>query len=289
MDEELKWHLLISKKNERQIADAFKLFREQGIEPLLIKGWAAARYYPPDKPRFFGDTDIAVSAEDYERAATLIRTPAFDFIAIDLHKELRALDTIPWDDIIAHSELIETEFGTIRVPCAEDHLRILCVHWLTDGGAYKNKLWDIYYLISNRGNDFSWKRALGSISETRQQWIKSTIAITHKYLGLDVESLPFADEVKTVEPWLTRAIEKEWATDVRLLPIHTVLSDPKRVWQQIRKRIPPNPIQSTVEMEGRFDARTRIFYQIGNYFQRITPMIQRVSHAIKIKLNGTKE
>ena len=58
MNDELRWYLLTSKKFERQIADAFTLFRKEGIEPLLIKGWAAARYYPADKPRFFGDVDI---------------------------------------------------------------------------------------------------------------------------------------------------------------------------------------------------------------------------------------
>jgi putative nucleotidyltransferase-like protein len=283
MDEELRWHLLMSKTFERQISDAFVVFREQGIEPLLIKGWAAARYYPPDKPRFFSDVDIAVAADDHERAAKLVDAKAFPNVAIDLHKELRWLDTIAWKDVIERSELIETNTGTIRVPCAEDHLRILCVHWLNDGGAYKNKLWDVYYLIENRSEDFDWDRVLGTVSATRQNWIKTAIAIAHKYLGLHTDDLPFADEVRTVEPWISRALEKEWATDVRLMPMHTALSSPRKVFQQIRKRIPPNPIQSTIEMEGRFDARTRIFYQIGNYFQRITPMIERIRYVLRAR------
>jgi hypothetical protein len=276
MDDELRWYLLTSKKFERQIADAFTLFRKQGIEPLLIKGWAAARYYPADKPRFFGDVDIAVAAEHFELAERLIKTPAFEFVPIDLHRELRALDRVEWTDVIDHSELIETEFGTIRVPRAEDHLRVLCVHWLNDGGAYKDKLWDIYHLIENRKGNFDWDRCLGTVSETRQGWIISAIAVAHKYLGLDVSELPFAERARNVEPWLSLALEKEWATDIRLKPIHTVLTDRKALWQQIRKRIPPNPIQATIEMEGRFDARTRVFYQIGDSFQRLTPSLSRV-------------
>lgn len=278
----------MTKKFERQISEAFTLLREQGIEPLLIKGWAAARYYPPDKPRFFGDIDIAVPADAYDRASKMIKQPEFELLAIDLHRELRALDTVPWDEIIARSELIETDVGAIRVPCPEDHLRILCVHWLNDGGAYKDKLWDIFHLIANRRAGFDWSRVLDTVSETRQEWIKSTIAIAHKYLGLPVDDLPFADEVRKVRPWMVKALETEWASGVRLQPIHTVLRDPQQVLQQIRKRIPPNPIQSTIEMEGRLDARTRVFYQLGNYFQRVRPMIDRVGNALKIRLRSNE-
>ncbi|HKX84887.1 MAG TPA: nucleotidyltransferase family protein [Pyrinomonadaceae bacterium] len=283
MDEDLRWHLLMSKTFERQISDAFAMFREQGIEPLLIKGWAASRYYPPDKPRFFTDIDIAVAEDDHERAAKLVDAKAFPNVVIDLHKELRALDTMPWKELMDRSELIETDTGTIRVPCAEDHLRVLCVHWLNDGGAYKNKLWDVYHLIENRRDDLDWNRVLGTVSETRQGWIKTAIAIAHKYLGLHTDDLPFAEEVRTVEPWISRALEKEWATDVRLIPIHMVLRSPRKIFQQIRKRIPPNPIQSTIEMGGRLDARTPIFYQIGNYFQRISPMFERVRYVVRAR------
>lgn len=280
MDEELRWHLLMTKKFERQIADAFEIFRKQGIEPLLIKGWAVARYYPRDKPRFFGDVDIAVAAEHYDKASRMVTGPELAFLPIDLHRELRSLDTLPWKAIIDRSEVIETVSGNIRVPCGEDHLRILCVHWLTDGGAYRDKLWDVYHLIDNRRDDFDWDRAVGSVNPVRQGWIKTTIAIAHKYLGLPVDDLPFAQDVRKVPIWIERALAKEWATDVRLLPLHTVLRDHKKFWQQIMKRVPPNPIQATIEMEGRFDARTRFFYQIGNYFQRLTPMTRRVGYAL---------
>ena len=286
MDEELRWHLLMTKKFEHQIAVAFELLRRKGIEPLLIKGWAAARYYPPDKPRFFGDVDLAVAASDYELASESIRQPDFAFLAIDLHKELRALDTVAWDDILSHSEVIEG--SSIRVPCAEDHLRILCVHWLNDGGAYKERLWDIYYIIERGIETLDWNRVLDVVDPVRREWIKTVIAITHKYLGLDVSALPFADDVREVDPWIVRAIEKEWATDVRLLPMQTVLRDPKKLLQQIKKRIPPNPIQSTIEMGGRLDARKRFFYQIANYFQRWPPMKRRLSFAIAQLLRNGK-
>lgn len=285
MDDEIRWHLLMTKTYERRISRAFTLLREQGIEPLLIKGWAAARFYPPDKPRFFGDVDIAVSSSDYERASKMAASADLAFLAIDLHRELRALDTLPWKDIVDHSDLIETDNGSIRVPCPEDHLRVLCVHWLTDGGAYREKLWDIYYLIDNRRPGFDWNRAVGAVSPTRQVWIKTTIAIAHKYLGLRIDDLPFEREVSSVPTWIDRTLQKEWSTTTRLKPINTVLHDRRKLWDQIKKRIPPNPIQSTIEMEGRLDSRRRLYYQTANYFQRFAPMMRRIAFA----LSRTKE
>ena len=72
MTDELRWNLLALKKAEKFILEAFRVFRQHEIEPILIKGWAAARYYPPDTPRFFGDTDLAVSAGDFQKARSLI-------------------------------------------------------------------------------------------------------------------------------------------------------------------------------------------------------------------------
>ena len=48
--------------------------------------------------------------------------------------------------------------------------------------------------------------------------------------------------------------------------------------KQIKKRIPPNPIQATIEMEGSFDARTRVQYQLG-YNTGLTELPSSAEHA----------
>src|SRR5690606_30647662 len=68
--------------------------KELNKSPILIKGYVTVRNYPPDHFRPFGDIDLAVSKEDYPKAAELIRTtPALQKLNIDLHCELRHLDT----------------------------------------------------------------------------------------------------------------------------------------------------------------------------------------------------
>jgi len=278
--DEYRWHLLQKKIVESKIARAFDLFRQFEIEPLLIKGWAAQRSYPQNRSRTSSDIDLAVAPVRYQHAEKLYRTKEFNDVGVDLHKGLRHLDTVDWDDLFANSITIDVDGVPIRILRPEDHLRVLCVHWLTDGGAYKERLWDIYYAVANRPDDFDWERCMNIVSETRRRWVVCVIGLAHRYLDLNIDDLPFADEARSVPHWLVKAVEREWASDVRLAPIHVFLSDPKMLMKQIRKRIPPNPIQAMIDVEGSIDSRIRFHYQIGSVVKRTVPSAKRVIPAL---------
>jgi hypothetical protein len=51
--------------------------------------------------------------------------------------------------------------------------------------------------------------------------------------------------------------------------------------KQFAKRLRPNPIRATVEAEGDLDAKTRVFYQIGNFLSRIWPTFRRISSTLR--------
>jgi len=278
--DELRWHKLSMRRFEIGILEALELFRSNDIEPILIKGWAAARYYPKDRPRSFGDVDLAFPASEYFRAREVAAATLISSISIDYHREFRHLDTHPWEIVFARSELIEVEGGSIRVLCPEDHLRVLCVHWLNDGGAYKERLWDIYYAVANRPVDFDWDICLDSVSPTRRRWIVTTIAIAQKYLSLDVSGLPFDVDQESIPHWMTRCLEKEWSTDVRLIPLEACVHQPKVFFPQLLKRLPPNPIEATIETEGELDDGWRLPYQIGSMRKRIGPSFRRVGTVV---------
>jgi len=276
-----RWDLLQRKVQEIRVLQAFALFRENNIEPVLIKGFAAGRYYPDSVPRLSIDIDFAVAAADHEAALGVCRSLAADGLAIDLHNELRHLDTVAWSDLFDNSRLIHLDAGTIRVLRPEDHLRVLCVHWLTDGGTNKARLWDIYYLIANREADFDWDRFLAPVSERRQRWLLCTVGLAQRYLGLDLDDAPIKDQVGDLPGWLIKTVEREWATETKAQPLETVIYDRKKLVKQIWKRMHPNPIWATVQMEGSFDAKTRFFYKIGNTFKRIMPSISRISNTLR--------
>lgn len=282
MTDEYRYYLLRKRHAENLLLCAFRRFRQQGIEPILIKGWAAARNYPGSTPRFFGDIDLAVSASEYEQATELIAT-APDIRGIDLHRELRHLDTVDWQRLMEKSAVVDLDGEGIRILSSEDHLRVLCVHWLTNGGEDRERLWDIVYAVRNRPEDFDWSRCLDVVSATRRQWIIATIGIAHKYLGLELEGIQFADEARKLPAWLTRCLEKEWEKNLELRALETQLKNPANLLRQIKKRIPPNPIQATIDCEGKFGEGSPIGYQIRDMFKRLMPSVRRISAAITEK------
>jgi hypothetical protein len=273
-----RWLILQRKLSEHRIAEVFKYFRSFNIEPILIKGWAAGLKYSRPWERTFSDLDLAVDPFEYLRALELLDKK---YLMVDLHRGLRQHDTLEWKNLYENSQVVKLENTEIRVLREEDHLRVLCVHWLIDGGAYKKKLLDVYYAVKNRSENFDWQRCLDSVTDRRRKWVIYTIGLAHRYYQLKIDDLPFAREAESIPVWLIAALEKEWKTDVRLMPLDQCLSDKNMLWQQILKRIPPNPIQATIEMEGDFDARTRIFYQLGSVKTRLAPSLRRLLKRIR--------
>ncbi len=275
-----KYQLLRYKVLEENLVEIWKVFEKQNVEPILIKGWAASRFYPKPFSRPHGDIDLAVAPEQYEKALEIQKSDPKFFL--DIHRGLRHLDILAWEDLFANSQKVKCADGFIRVLRPEDHLRVLCVHWLTDGGAFKEKLLDIVYLVKNRPPDFDWERCLNSVGKKRRKWVLMTIGLARKYFDLNVEDLPFANETEDLPKWLIKAVEKEWKSDVRLLPLHTVLRQKQDLWRQIKKRIPPNAIQATIDVEGDFDHKPRLFYQIGSIFVRLIPSLKRIFSTVNL-------
>jgi len=286
---EVHWNRLLIKAQEAKTALTFEAFRKNQIEPVLIKGWAAARVYPKHHVRRPGDIDLAVAPECYETALTLSRQPDVAKLNIDLHNGLRQLDSLDWKDLFEHSVLIDLDGIPIRVLCEEDHLRVLSTHWLVDGGGYKDKLWDIYYAVENRSEYFDWKRCLNVVSPVRRGWVICAIALAHKYLGLDVSDLSFSDELDEIPTWITRCVEKEWARNEVLEPILTSTHDTRLLLHQIARRLPPNPIRSTIEAEGDLYGKRRWVYQAQVIGRRAMPFARDTIAFAKMKIRGNDE
>lgn len=278
-----RWSRLFARSLELETVEAFRFFRAKGIEPLLIKGWAAARNYPEGRVRFYTDIDLAVAAQAYEDAKSLLASGEGKKIAVDLHRELKHLDKRDWGALVGDSREALLDDYPIRIPSPEDHLRILAVHWLNDGGERKDRLWDIYYAVQNRPSDFDWERCLETVSAIRRGWIIAAIGLTHKYFGLDLSGLPFENEARDVPSWLCDAVEKEWSSGTPHRSLHTCLSDPAEFIRQLRKRLPPNPLQATIEQEGDIRATSRIPYQIASMRNRLLPSLKGLSDMARLK------
>jgi Uncharacterised nucleotidyltransferase len=284
-----RWLILRARVYEEKIKAAFRYFRENGVEPILIKGWAAAIEYPQKYERFFGDIDLCVAPVDFERSYSLVEAEEGRKLNIDLHCGLRHLDTLVWKDLFENSILIKLDGEEIRVLRPEDHLRVLCVHWLTDGGGEKEKLLDILHILNNHRKDFDWERCFGKISGTRRDWIIKTIGAIKKYYDFDDSDLPFELAVDRLPGWFTKALEDEWVSETKSVPVHLTLRNFAEFRKQLKKRFPPNPIQATVDMEGKFDDTPRFYYQIGSFLKRLKPSVKRIAKALRVYSRARKE
>ncbi|MEQ1646532.1 MAG: hypothetical protein ABL959_23965, partial [Pyrinomonadaceae bacterium] len=176
--------------------------------------------------------------------------------------------------------LLPLDGGQIRIPRPEDHLRIVCLHWLTDGGRDKMRLYDVYYAVINREPAFDWDRFSGVVSPTRQRWLDCTLGLAAKYLGLDLEDTPAAGAHERLPRWLTDTVEREWSSEMKFEPMEVAVLDRKKFVHQLGRRLNPNPIWATVQAEGSFDAPTRLHYKIANAFRRIPDSYRRISNAL---------
>lgn len=274
-ESEWRWRLIQSRFQEYKIVKAFELFRKHKIEPILIKGWAAAINYPQKESRVFGDIDLCVAPEDYKKALKILDLPESGELLVDLHNGLRHLDTTEWTDLFENTKLVQLETTMVRILRPEDHLRVLCVHWLNDGAAYRERLWDIFYAVENRPQNFDWDRCLNVVDKKRRKWIVCAIRLAQKYLGLKLTDTPLSEEKEEIPKWVIQTVEKEWADEIHLKRLQDCLTDRNEFFRQVKKRFPPNPIQATIDVNGEFDNKPRIFYQIADIFIRLKPSLQR--------------
>lgn len=274
-DQARKWVALQAAVEARSIGIAVEFFRSNGLEPVMFKGAAAGRNYPAEKFRFSTDIDLAFSAADFDKAFQLAQREDYKGLVLDIHREFKHLDTVDWDVIVKRSQVIDIGNTNVTVPSDEDHLRLLCVHWLVDGGYFRERLWDIYYAVDNRSANFDWSICLDQVSAVRRRWIICAIGMAHHYLQLDVDGLPFADEAKRIPGWMIRAVEKEWASGVRLMPIQQFAGRPSMFFSQLKKRLPPNPITATLDVDGSLDSRFQFHYQLGSMLKRLGPSLRK--------------
>lgn len=269
-----KFLLLQYKVFESRIEKIFRVLDAENLNPILIKGWAAAQNYPSPHLRRFVDIDLIIAPEDYTKALSLVEEIA-ESSYIDWHLGARHLDERSFEDLLGNTTQRAIGQTPIRVLSAEDHLRILCVHWLNDGGADRERLWDLYWAITRRPHDFDWHRLLESKNPSRRRWIVCALGAACRFLNLKLENSPISTEVEQLPKWFVKVIQAEWESGIRLQPLSHVKNNRKAFWQQIKKRVPPNPIQATIEMGGDLDGNRRFWYQFKSIFPRLKPYISK--------------
>ncbi len=258
---------------EREIEDVFGRLREAGVEALLVKGWAAARAYPAEGLRPFGDIDVCVRPGQVARAAAAIEQSEAR-LWVDLHDGFATLDDRDFAELFARAETLRVGATDVRVPGAEDHLRILCVHLLKHGAWRPLWLCDVAAMLEGRGAGFDWEHLLGR-NERRARWVTCAVGLAHKLLGARIANTPLAGAAGQLPRWLVPEVLKQWDAPYATrqapmryrAPMRAYLRRPAGALADLRNRW-PNPIEATIRVGGAFNDLPRWPFQLANCLTR---------------------
>jgi putative nucleotidyltransferase-like protein len=296
LQQHYRLHRLEASLHVRRIKRVVRQLRAAGIDPVLVKGWNVARLYPEPGLRQYYDVDLCVAHDVHARASSLVASSEEDASYVDLHDELDHLDVMRWEDFFARTQLVKVEDLDVRVPCAEDHLRILCIHWLRHGAWRPAGLCDVAAAIESLPDEFDWQRCLGP-DPVRANWVACTIKLAQELLGakgkgqraegkeqrakgkeqraegegsatalpLALSSLPFA----RLPRWLAPAVLRQWSRSLSpnfREPALPSLLGRLTVWKELTRDLYSRldqPVRATVALRGRFNNWPRLPYQLG--------------------------
>ncbi len=248
---------------QREIAQAVTRLREEGIEPVLVKGLAISRMYPPPLVRPAGDIDLVVRYEAFARSAQLLAglnnnsfTAGFDL------KHPANWDECPNDDFWNRTLQIEVDGVLVTTLGAEDQLKMMCIHFLKHEGMRPIWLTDIALAVESRPPEFDWSLLLES-GDVERTWIAATIALAHQLVGLRVNDLPVMVRAKSQPSWLVRLVFRRWhdpkvsssGATVRLM------QNPLSVWSILADHW-PGPLVATVFCRAAINSVPRLPWQV---------------------------
>ena len=272
-------HTLQALIHEQKIEQVFKLLNAAGIEPMLVKGWAAARLYPEQGLRPYGDIDLCVRAEQFKAAQAALRSVPELQYSVDLHCGFEKFGGGRFDELAARSQSFQLGETSVSAASAEDHLRILCVHLLREGAWRPLWLCDIAAAVEARATNFDWDCCL---TEDRRlaDWVICALTLAHQLLDARIHGIPAVERTGPLPQWLVPTIMKEWEASLSSMswrhraPLSNFLRHPVGVLKGLRHHW-PNPIEATIGMRGSFNDLPRLPFQLGNCLARTAKFAAR--------------
>jgi hypothetical protein len=279
LEQAYRLHALQSAIHETGIQNALALLRSADVEPIMVKGWAVARLYPDTGLRPYGDLDLCVAAETYQSAARALQSDVNKPSQVDLHRGFKTLDHKSWDELYSRSHLRKLGKVEVRVLCPEDHLRVLCFHFLREGAWRPLWLCDIAVSIETRAADFDWDLFTGK-QDRRRKWFASAISLAEQLLGASMDGVPDTIQDVRIPSWFLPSVLKEW--DVRSMsrrhttPMSSAWRSPIQTlsFKSLRSHW-PNPIEATIGVNGPFNEVSRLPFQLGNCALRTIEFLRR--------------
>jgi len=258
---------------EREIEQVVELLQRVDAEPVLCKGWAAARLYPDMAVRPLGDIDIFVKPEQLSRARAALqdlrlgRGGAVDF----QESATLALYRADVQTMYDRARIVPMGDVPVKVLSPEDHLSMLGVHFLGHGAWRPIWLCDIAAAMESLTDSFNWHICLGE-DQRRAGWILSALECAREMLDAQLAAPP-SDLLhrKAAPRWLVPTVLKQWDVPYQptsygasgySAPMASYWRRPIGIWSALRERW-PNPITATIRLEGPINDLPRLPFQVA--------------------------
>ena len=183
------------------------------------------------------------------------------------------------DELLTRSQMMRVGKIEVRIPCFEDHLRILCIHFLKHGAWRPLSLCDVAAALELRPDSLDWDRCLGR-NKRRADWVACTIGLAHQLLGARIDGVPVVARADRLPRWLVPAVLRqwenpypEWNETTELLVTH--LRKPSRLKKEIGKRW-PNPIRATMYFGAAFNEIPRLPFQLCSFVSQGARFLARL-------------
>ncbi|HYP26526.1 MAG TPA: nucleotidyltransferase family protein [Blastocatellia bacterium] len=265
---------LQSALHERDIRQVVPLLESFGIDAVMVKGWPVAELYPDPGARPYGDLDLCVRPDQYDLAAEVFRRPENRGFVVDLHRGFGNLDERPFDELFARSQSIKVGGVDVRIPAAEDHLRILCAHLMRHGAVRPLWLCDVAVMLDSLPDDFDWDLCLGDGGSS--DMVACSIGLAHALLGARAECTPVKERALSLPGWMVPSVLRQWEVPFKLRrPMLTYLNDPVGALREARHHW-PNPIEATVGLRASFNELPRLPFQLANCISRTAKLLARL-------------
>jgi hypothetical protein len=250
------------------VASAVRLLIDAGVEPVLFKGWAISRLYPSEAVRLSGDIDVVVRSRDFDRAKAAIGEAYATGLSahVDLHREDDWLD-LPGRDFRCHLETIPVNEVDVLVPSHEDHLRIVCHHFIRHAAFRPLWLCDIALMLESRPPNFDWDRFLRR-DGLRTDWMVTALLLAHEVLGARIDDTPAAGRARHLPAWLVPALLTRWEHNERSVESIMAEVGDRGILSEFSRHRWPDPIGATVYLNAPFNRFPRLPLQWAAFLHR---------------------
>jgi hypothetical protein len=254
---------LESAVREQQVGQAFAVLRGAGVEPLLAKGWAAARFYPEPGLRPYGDVDLYVRPAQLDAARAALRAAGGSPLPVDLHRGFEDMAPAEEDGVFARSQLVALGKTAVRIAVPEDHLRIVALHALRHGIARAVWLCDVAAGLEAFPTNGNGALVLGRDGR-RAAAVRAALGLAHRLLGAALPDFAAEEAGRKLPGWVEAAVLQQWGRGSGWRePMGSFLRRPRGVLAELTRHW-PNPIEATMGVGAPWNAWPRFPFQLAH-------------------------